>query len=409
LTTTTNECRHDVDMKRPELDPNDPAPQPTGAVQKMSQPYIDPRVTDPRALAYKRQLESRKQNTQIGEVPLPPIPRLDQQFDSSKPMTMAEAAQQQRASEFAEQNTDGIFQNQRPPSMPKLLPDDLLPEEARSDQHFIRGHGDMLAINQPSLALKYGIIRQGRRYTPQEVFHQTYASPPGTGQTRQLRPETIAGLQQLEELQKKAAEQSAENAAKASAAGAAEQLAGKEVSQEEREKIQDAISRMDDFDFSTFREMMVRDLLNNEEQRRIIRGRCKPIDIAEMVVQGVARQEVQIIPGKFWVVFQTCSGDVELALKGMIAEEAKTLDYSVQYYTDKYSMMALTAGIFSINNNPLPNHLDANGDFDREAFLKKFKKVSKLPLPMLASLGVNYFWFDVDCRKCFVAENVKNG
>jgi hypothetical protein len=395
--------------KRPELDPNAPVPPPTGEVQKFRQPYIDPRVTDPRALEYKRQLEARKLNTPVGEVPLPPIPRLDQQFDPSRPMTMAEAAQRQRASEFTEENADGgIFQ--KPPSMPKLLPEDLLPDDARADPHFIRGHGDMLAINQPGLALKYGIVRQGRRYTPQEVFHQTYAAPPtGAKNTRQLRPETIAGLQQLEELQKKAADQSVENEARAGSAGAAENLAGKEVPPEEREKLQDAISRMDDFDFSTFREMMVRDLLNNEEQRRIIRGRCKPIDITSMVVEGVARQEVQIVPGKFWVTFQSCGGDVELALKGLIAEEAKTLDYSVQYYTDKYSMMALAAGIFAINNNPLPNHLDNNGDFDRDAFLKKFKKVSKLPLPMLASLGVNYFWFDVDCRKCFVAENVKNG
>jgi len=72
-------------------------------------------------------------------------------------------------------------------------------------------------------------------------------------------------------------------------------------------------------------------------------------------------------------------------------------------------MMALAAGIHSIHNNPLPNMFNADGDFDREAFLKKFKKVLKFPLPMLASLGVHYFWFDVRCRKCFVMENLKNG
>jgi hypothetical protein len=394
--------------KRPELDPHAPIPPPTGEVKQLPHPYIDPKVTDPRALAYKRQLEARKANTPIGEVPLPPIPRLDQKFDANQPMTMAEAAQRQRASEFVEQNIDGgIFQ--RPPAMPKLLPDDLLPDDAKVDPHFIQGHGAMLAINQPTLAVKYGIVRQGRRYTPQEVFHQTYEAPPtGTGQ-RQLRPETLAGLQQLEDLQKKASDRSIENEAREGGAGAAEQLAGKETTPADREKLQDAVSRMDDFDFSQFREMMVRDLLNNEEQRKIIRSRCKPIDITSMVVEGVARQEVQVVPGKFWVVFQSCGGDIELALKGLIAEEAKTLDYSVQYYTDKYSMMALAAGIHSINNNPLPSHLDNNGDFDRDAFLRKFKKVTKFPLPMLASLGVNYFWFDVDCRKCFVAENVKNG
>jgi hypothetical protein len=219
----------------------------------------------------------------------------------------------------------------------------------------------------------------------------------------------MAGLQKLEELQRQASDKAVENEARQGSAGAAEQLAGKQVSEDDREKIQDAVSRMDDFDFSQFREMMVRDLLNNEEQRRIVEARIKPIDISTMVIDGVAKQEVPIVPGKFWVVFQSCGGDIELALKGLIAEEAKTLDYSVQYFTDKYSMMALAAGIHSINNNPLPNHLDSNGDFDREAFLKKFKKVARFPLPMLASLGVHYFWFDVRCRKCFVMENVKNG
>jgi len=394
--------------KRPELDPNAPLPTPTGETKEIKPPYIDPRVTDPRALQYKAALEARKHNTPVGEVPMPPIPRLDEQADLSRPMTMAEAAQRQRAGEFVEDNADGgIFQ--RPPSMPKLLPDDLLPDEAKADQHFIQGHGALLAINQPALALKYGIIRQGRRYSPQEIYHNTYAQPAQQGQQRKLRPETVAGLQQLEELQKQAAEKAVELEAKAGHAGAAENLAGKEVAPADRERIQDAVSRMDDFDFSQFREMMVRDLLNNEEQRKIIRGRCKPIDLAQMVMDGVARQRVIIVPGKFEVEYQTVGGDIELALKGMIAEEAKSLDYSVQYFTDKYSLMALTAGLYSIGNNVLPGHLDSNGDFDREQFLRKFKKVSKFPLPMLASLGVNYFWFDVDCRKCFVAENVKNG
>ena len=204
--------------KRPELDPSAPIPPPTGEVKQLPKTFIDPRVTDPRALAYKRQLEARKANVPVGEVPLPPIPRLDQEFDRTKPMTMAEAAQRQRAGEFVEQNADGgIFQH--PPSMPQLLPNDLLPDEAKADPQFIQGHGAMVAINQPILALKYGIIRQGRRYSPQEVYHHTYEVPPGTAQ-RKLRPETLAGLQQLEELQKKAAEQTIENEARAGSAGA---------------------------------------------------------------------------------------------------------------------------------------------------------------------------------------------
>ena len=107
--------------KRPEFDPNAPAPITPGTVQTFSAPYIDPRVMDPRVSGYQKKLAASQHNMPLGEIPLPPIPRLDQQFDPSRPMTMAEAAQRQRAGEFVEDNTDGgIFQ--RPQAMPKLLP-----------------------------------------------------------------------------------------------------------------------------------------------------------------------------------------------------------------------------------------------------------------------------------------------
>ena len=96
---------------------------------------------DPAAVAYKRALEARMGNTPVGEVPMPPVPVLDEDAPD-RPMTMAEAATRQRADQHA-QATGGIFQ--RPSSMPKLLPTDLLAEEARGDPQFIRGHGDMLA------------------------------------------------------------------------------------------------------------------------------------------------------------------------------------------------------------------------------------------------------------------------
>ena len=247
---------------RPELGPNDPVPAPTGAVKRLATPYIDPRVTDQRALSYKKALEDRKKlERPVGEVPVPPIPRLDQAFDSPRPMTMSEAAQQQRAAEYTDTNTGGtIFQ--QPPSLPRLLAKDLLTDEAKADPQFIPGQGSMLALNQPGLAMRYGVIRDGRHISGQELQHNTYAQPEQQRPRTQLRPETIAGLKALEEMQHGAQEKSVENEARASGAGAAEQLAGKEISQADREKMQDTISRMDDLDFGQFREMMVRDLLH---------------------------------------------------------------------------------------------------------------------------------------------------
>ena len=77
---------------RPELSPTDPAPPPNGAVQQFSVPYIDPRVNDPRAVSYKKALEERKRfERPVGEVPVPPIPRLDQTFETGRPMTMSKS------------------------------------------------------------------------------------------------------------------------------------------------------------------------------------------------------------------------------------------------------------------------------------------------------------------------------
>ena len=44
-----------------------------------------------------------------------------------------------------------------------------------------------------------------------------------------------------------------------------------------------------------------------------------------------------------------------------------------------------------------------------QVFLKKFNMVLRLPLHMLASIGVNTLWFDVRVRKLFVAEKLGNG
>ena len=48
-------------------------------------------------------------------------------------------------------------------------------------------------------------------------------------------------------------------------------------------------------------------------------------------------------------------------------------------------------------------------ELDEDAFWKKFEYVARFPFHMLASLGVNYFWFDVRVRKLFVAEKLGNG
>ena len=84
---------------------------------------------------------------------------------------------------------------------------------------------------------------------------------------------------------------------------------------------------------------------------------------------------------------------------------------SDRYLLDKYALMGMTCALVKVHKNqpPLPDHRNERGDFDDNRFWEKFNKVIKLPLPMIASLGVHYFWFDVRVRKLFRVEKLKNG
>lgn len=367
--------------------------------------HIGAGVTDPRALAYQKQLMERKYNVPVAEGPTPPIPPLDRPFQ--KDMTMADQGRAYQRMAQAEQG-GGIIAPQ--PSGPPLLPGDVLPEEAKSDPAFQQGTGSMLAVNQPAMAVKYGVIRNGHRLAAQQL---------STGRGG-LSEATIKGLQALtsaqsapkvdqEALDRKDADR---EAAKTSA-GEAARLANESrsdnidpISDEERKKF---YGRMDEFDWKQIREALMKDILNNEDQRKIIEERCEPMDVMDLVNYERVCQIVPVVPNRFEPEFQSTTGTEELAIKRLIMQEAKSLSVGDEYLLDKYSMMGIALGVKAINKKPLPTHLNAKGEFDEDLFLAKFNRVLDLPFQMLASLGVNYFWFVSRVRLLFRAEKLKNG
>jgi hypothetical protein len=153
----------------------------------------------------------------------------------------------------------------------------------------------------------------------------------------------------------------------------------------------------------------MKDLLNNPEQRKIIEDRLEPLSLDKLVVDGYVRQTVPIVPDKFVPVFQSIGADEELACKRLIVADAKSLDVNEQYLMDKHAFMVLACGLHAVNGKPLPSHRDAEGNFDDQLFWKKFSMVLRFPLHMMASLSINFFWFDVRVRKLFVAETLGNG
>ena len=134
-----------------------------------------------------------------------------------------------------------------------------------------------------------------------------------------------------------------------------------------------------------------------------------PLSLDDLIVNGYVRQRIPIVIGKFEPTFQSLGGDEELACKRLIVSDAKSLDVSEQYLLDKHAFMVLCCGLHAINKTVLPSHRNQNGQFDDALFWAKFNQVIRFPLHMLASLSINFFWFDVSVRKLFVAESLGNG
>lgn len=305
---------------------------------------------------------------------------------------------------------EGIFPRQpTPPATTGLANSDLLPELAHQDPMFVQGHGSQFAVNQhPSLAQKYGVIRNGRMIPPQMLA----SGRPGlTGKT----VEGLEALQAFNEQRKNAesgdmaAQQASQEGVGGAAARAANVSGSDDVTPASRTEVEQAVKNMDEFDFNTFREMMMKDLLNNDEQRKIIEERVQPLDLSDLIVNGRLKQVLPIIPDKYEPELQSVSAEEDLALKRLLMKESQQLDAPDRYMLDKYSLMVIALGLVSINKKPLPLHLDKDGNWNDELFWAKFNRVMKFPFHLIASVGVHYYWFDIRVRKLFVVERLKNG
>ena len=248
-----------------------------------------------------------------------------------------------------------------------------LPPEAAQDPHFRPGVGSMYAANQPSLN------------APQQP-------PPGAPR---LSEETIEGLQALKKFNEdaqKAQEEQAEEATK------------NHVEKSDQERLAEELGLEDDL-MKELRDRRVG--LDTEELEEATNERCRPMSIEQLIEEGELRQMVPIVRGKFEVVFRTISGEEDLAIKRLLYVERNAPDV---YLFDKLNMMQLAAGLYIINERPLPDHLNDRRRFDKDLFKAKFRKVNAMPLPMLASLSINYTWFDRRSRKLFIdLDELKNG
>lgn len=146
------------------------------------------------------------------------------------------------------------------------------------------------------------------------------------------------------------------------------------------------------------------DKLNNKARRKRIEARCKPMSLEDYIMNGGVKQVVPIIPGKIVPTFRSASVDEDLEVKRMM--------FGVQgtdiYIANRFSLMQLTLSLFAFNGEPLPDHLNRDGQFDEDLFNKKFEKVRKYPTQLAEDLVNNYMWFD-DRVKDLFGEDLGNG
>lgn len=451
--STTMGARPAGDMTGDQMSPGRPM-TPGG------QPYIDPGAM-PAVAAYVEGMADRaaaragrpapaqaasglpKYNVPVGGAPAPPIPRLDGAHATGQTMTAqaedvnSPPMHQQMAAAHAQQAPGSIVEPALHPPMPVgaqpqrprtaaeaaqalgLQPTDMLPHEAQQDPEFQRGNGAMFAVSQPGLAARYGVVRNGQRIMPQQL-KEMVPTPRGQAPARDgLRPETLQGLKDLQDItrrqalapeQRAAAEAAAEAEVKEGPAGASSN-AGAPPAGSGRitaEEAQRRVELMDSFDYDALRDAINEDILRNPDQKKIIEDRLEALDIDDLIIKNRVMQRVPIIPKKFEVTYRSMTGNDDLALKRLLMQESKSVEVTERFLLDKYAFMALSCGIVKVNSNALPDHLDAEGKFNEEAFWKKFEWVMKRPLHMLSSIGVNHTWFEMRVRKLFVAENVGN-
>lgn len=204
------------------------------------------------------------------------------------------------------------------------------------------------------------------------------ARPPGSPA---VRPETIESLQKMQEAQAKQAEV--------------------EIKKDVEEAKDDLF---DMFDFTGKNE--TERILNNKKRRTEIEARCDPMRIEDLVMKDEVRQEVQIVPGKFWAVFRSASPHENLFIKRLMSEEKVTSD---QYLMEKYGICQLALSLVSVNGSSLPSHLDENGQPTDKLFEQKLKMVMRKSAYIVADLGLNFFWFDLRVRRLLNPDDLKNG
>jgi hypothetical protein len=298
-----------------------------------------------------------------------------------------------------------------PATAPGILPKDTLPPEAMRDPAFSAGPRTSLASAHPALALRYGIMRAGKRLV--SAGSGLWAEPSAPAPAARL-PLTDwrgaeAGTPSILE---------AAGTAKPTKEG--EENPKLKALEEDDEEIDLPPPKEEftpnEFDMARIRELMHGDLFNNNEQLAIIEARIPKRDpnddVKAMLLGQLIREKVPVIPGVYEPVFQQNPWWVESKLQEMVVMEIGSLDVNKVHLMDKYSVWGMICSLVNLGGKELPAlYTGTEQNLDMEKFAAKCQVISRLPTELIASLMVHWTHFGLRMRRLLLAVRgaLKNG
>lgn len=226
-----------------------------------------------------------------------------------------------------------------------------------------------------------------------------------------LKPETVAGLRALHEATA-AQQQPAPTTppTEKSEEKPPEKKSVTKLSEDEKR----AAAETADLDFDVMLARMRNDIINNEEERKAVEARLKPMDLTDGLLTGEFKQHVPISPGKLEVGFRTISplenGEMRKHILQVIIEDERFSNMA----GEELAFMQMVASVHMLNGQEMPSHLK-KGDkltiriFDWDAFNQKLALFRTYPTPLIHALSTHAHWFDLRVRKLFSSADLKNG
>lgn len=148
------------------------------------------------------------------------------------------------------------------------------------------------------------------------------------------------------------------------------------------------------------------DLLNNSDNRRRIEQNLVKMNFEDYLLKGEVLQEVELRKG-FRITYRSLTTGEDLEIKRLMFG----VGGSDRYVNDLYAVRCLAASLYSVNDKPLPNHLDANHALEESLLLTKVNHVFKWSIHLARYAYVNFVWFDERLQRMVsgIGEELGNG